>query len=456
LGLKIFNFSLDFHYLLPYLSHYGTSHIYPVENSVKALPKRSKAETLISTTNIISKESFFERVSDRFRSLWRRDLFRISFVIIILICASATFMLIVEQDSGMFDPDSDQNILVRMISSAYYSVVSLTTTGYGDMAPRTPAGRIYAIFFLLISVITISIFTATIASVLVERRLKEGRGLGDFSEHRGHFIICGWKRNMASILADIMTYNDNLKSKDLVMIANIDPELVEIIRQQNPKLADLNHLRGDYFNEAMLTRANVAKARQVFILADESVDASPSEIDSKTLMTALTINAITRNVRMCAELLDLKFERYLRNAHVDEIIYSNEYHRLILANASDTIGLSKVINDLLDKKTEARIRTIPILSEFVGKPFYDVRVYYNERYDANCIGLIENVGSYWQYKHEAIRDAQKTPDISQLINSLHAVKTMENNYANLHPDDDYIIPKNSYAILIMRMKKATG
>jgi voltage-gated potassium channel len=366
-------------------------------------------------------------------------------------------MLIFEKDSGMFNPDSDKNILIRMISSAYYSVVSLTTTGYGDMTPKTPAGRIYAIFFLLISVITISIFTATIASVLVERRLKEGRGLGDFSEHRGHFIICGWKRNMASILADIMMYNDNLKAKDLVMIANIDPELVEIIRQQNPKLADLNHLRGDYFNEAMLMRANVAKARQVFILADESVNASPSEIDSKTLMTALTINAITRNVRMCAELLDMKFERYLLNAHVDEIIYSNEYHRLILANASDTIGLSKVINDLLDEKTEARIRTIPVPLEFVGKSFYDIRIYYNERYDANCIGLIENVGSYWQYKQEAIKDAQKTPDISQLINSLHAVKTMENNHANLHPDDDYIIPKNAYAVLIMRMhKKSTG
>jgi voltage-gated potassium channel len=423
---------------------------------VKALPKRSKAETLISTTTI-SKASLFERVSDRFRSLWRRDLFRISFVIIMLIGASATFMIIFEKDSGMFNPDSDKNILIRMISSAYYAVVSLTTTGYGDMTPKTPAGRIYAIFFLLISVITISIFTATIASVLVERRLKEGRGLGDFSKHRGHFIICGWKRNMASILADIMMYNDNLKAKDLVMIANIDPELVEIIRQQNPKLADLNHLRGDYFNEAMLMRANVAKARQVFILADESVNASPSEIDSKTLMTALTINAITRNVRMCAELLDMKFERYLLNAHVDEIIYSNEYHRLILANASDTIGLSKVINDLLDEKTEARIRTIPVPLEFVGKSFYDIRIYYNERYDANCIGLIENVGSYWQYKQEAIKDAQKTPDISQLINSLHAVKTMENNHANLHPDDDYIIPKNAYAVLIMRMhKKSTG
>ena len=423
---------------------------------MKALAKRKKTETLISS-GTISEESLFVRLSDRLRSLWRMDLFRICFVIIFLICTSATFMLFFEKDSGMFNPDADKNILTRVISSAYYAVVSLTTTGYGDVTPKTPAGRVYTIFFLLISVITISIFTATIASVLVERRLKEGRGLGDLSELRGHFIICGWKRDMASILADIMMYNDHFKSKNLVMIANVDPDLVELIRQQNPDLANLNHLRGDYFNEMMLTRANVAKARQVFILADESVGASPSEIDSKTVMTALTINAIARNVRICAELLDLKFERYLQNAHVDEIIYSNEYHRLILANASDTIGLSKVINDLLDKKTAARIRTIPIPSEFVGKPFYDVRVYYNDRYDANCIGLIENVGSYWKYKKEAIRDAQKTPDISELINNLHAVKTMENNYANIHPDDEYVIPKNSYAVLIMRThKKATS
>jgi voltage-gated potassium channel len=365
-------------------------------------------------------------------------------------------MLYFEKDSGMFSPDTDRNILIRMISSAYYAVVSLTTTGYGDITPRTPAGRVYTIFFLLISVITISIFTATIASVLVERRLKEGRGLGDLSQLRGHFIICGWKRDMADILTDIMIFNDHFKSKNIVIIANVDPDLVEIIRQQNPELADLKHLRGDYFNEAMLLRANVARARQVFILADDSVGASPSETDSKTVMTALTISEIARNVRICAELLDLKFERYLRNAHVDEIIYSNEYHRLILANASDTIGLSKVINDLLDKRSEARIRTVPIPSECVGKPFCDIKAYYGNRFDANCIGLIENVGSYWKYKKDAIRDAQKTPDISELINSLHAVKTMENNYANIHPRDDYIVPKNCYAVLIMRIHRETA
>ena len=66
---------------------------------------------------------------------------------------------------------------------------------------------------------------------------------------------------------------------------------------------------------------------------------------------------------------------------------------------------------------------------------------------------MENVGSFLERKNEAVREAQKTADIKKLIENLKEAKTMENNRPNINPDDDYIIPKNSVAIVIGKERK---
>ncbi len=53
----------------------------------------------------------------------------------------------------------------------WWSAVTMTTVGYGDKAPVTPAGRAVAVIWMFASIITISGFTAAIASALTVERL---------------------------------------------------------------------------------------------------------------------------------------------------------------------------------------------------------------------------------------------------------------------------------------------
>ena len=55
----------------------------------------------------------------------------------------------------------------------WFSAVTMTTTGYGDMAPRTWAGRIVGLVWMFTALIITSTFTGTIASSLTAERLEQ-------------------------------------------------------------------------------------------------------------------------------------------------------------------------------------------------------------------------------------------------------------------------------------------
>lgn len=52
------------------------------------------------------------------------------------------------------------------LNSYYYSVVTLTTVGYGDFTPTTPFGKIFATFYIFTGIGII----ATFAQTVIKRR----------------------------------------------------------------------------------------------------------------------------------------------------------------------------------------------------------------------------------------------------------------------------------------------
>ncbi|MCX8172780.1 MAG: potassium channel family protein, partial [Archaeoglobaceae archaeon] len=63
---------------------------------------------------------------------------------------------------------SEQNL--DFFDCLYWAVITITTVGYGDIVPKSVIGKLTAMIIVFIGVAVISLFTASILSVMIERK----------------------------------------------------------------------------------------------------------------------------------------------------------------------------------------------------------------------------------------------------------------------------------------------
>lgn len=113
---------------------------------------------------------------------------------------SGPFLLVVGMLAGllmsagavvwMFERHSNAEMFDRAAgpglgNAFWWAAVTMTTVGYGDMAPKTVGGRLVALVWMFASIIVISSFTASItASLTLEELSGKVRGLADLPNVR--------------------------------------------------------------------------------------------------------------------------------------------------------------------------------------------------------------------------------------------------------------------------------
>ena len=330
----------------------------------------------------------------------------------------------------------------------WWAVVTFSTGGYGDKSPVTIPGQTITMLAIFGSMALVSLLSGTFASVFVESNTRARRGLMDFPKLNKHIVICGWKNSMSDIIKDILLLSDEIQAENIVIISNIDTERIEALKE-TPELKKVKYIRGDYFSEDTLKRANIKKASKAIVLADTFESSGASEADSKTVMTVITIKAIVKDIYVCAELIDKKYEPYLKNSLCDEILFPRNLNRQLLSGTTLTNGLANILNLLISNvESNTRLNTVDIPKKLIGLTFAEYKEKADNLDEKIVLGFLENTGSPNKVKMEALREAQKTPDISKLVTNLQQVKGLEINRPVFIPPEDYIIVKHSRAIVI--------
>ena len=66
-----------------------------------------------------------------------------------------------------------------IIDSLYFTVVMLTSAGYGDISPTTPSGKIFTALFALVGIILLGMVLGVVGSSLVEEQVVQSQKVQD-------------------------------------------------------------------------------------------------------------------------------------------------------------------------------------------------------------------------------------------------------------------------------------
>lgn len=96
-----------------------------------------------------------------FRDVWQDDRVRGLLLFAFSMIGFATITFWVVEDWTLLD-------------AAFFSVVTISTVGYGELVPQTVLGKLFAMFYILVGLGVFVAAASSIANALIRRR-EEGR-----------------------------------------------------------------------------------------------------------------------------------------------------------------------------------------------------------------------------------------------------------------------------------------
>lgn len=215
----------------------------------------------------------------------------------------------------------------------YFTVVSLTTVGYGDITPVTDEARlINAVLLTPIRVFLWALFLGTAYELtLLRLRFQEDRQMKDLRERlKDHVIVCGYGVKGRAIVDELIAHG---QPKDQIVAIDTSEEAVTAAARDG-----LVALRGDASRESLLKAAAVEKAAAVM--------AAPNRDDACVLM-CLTVRSLAPSVQLIASAREEENVKLLYGAGADMVVTPSVSGGRLMAAAVRQRAVPHVLEDIL-------------------------------------------------------------------------------------------------------------
>lgn len=311
--------------------------------------------------------TIYKAIREFLALVYRENLHRILAVAVSVLLGGSALLILFEKN-------------IRFSDALWWSVVTMTTVGYGDISPATLGGRIVAIVVMLTGIGLLGILTATIAGLFIENRFLEKKGMKETSVSN-HFIICGWNFRGATIISE-MRADPKCAGIPIVILADI---------QDKPDQRENVFFIAGQVNDESLSRARADKASAAIILADDRLDSYAR--DAKTILNTMMLKNHSPALYTCVELMDPANMEACKVAKADEIIVVGELATNLLVQAALDHGITRLVSELVSNRYGHDLYKIALPSYLVGKTFFEALCSLKEKQNIICIGVEDKSGA---------------------------------------------------------------
>jgi voltage-gated potassium channel len=221
---------------------------------------------------------------------------------------------------------------LTLLDCFYYAVVSLSTTGYGDITPVTPDARLVNILIITPTrVLFLIILVGTTLEILTDQYRNSLRVSRWRRKLKDHVIVCGYgTKGRAAVGALLESGYD--KSR-IVIVENNETALRQAAAN------GLVAIEGNATRSSVLNQAGVKNSKSVIIATDS---------DEASVLITLTVRQLTAGqVRIIAAVREQENAALLKQSGAHHVIVSSSTAGRLLGLTTTTPPLIDVVEDLL-------------------------------------------------------------------------------------------------------------
>ena len=239
---------------------------------------------------------------------------------------------------------------LTFIDALYYSAVTLSTTGYGDITPVTQTARLINIFLITPArVAFLMLLVGTTLSVLTEDSRKTLQIQQWRNSVRNHTIVIGYGTKGRSAIDALIAGGAAPSS---IVVIDPDPAALTVAEKRG-----LITVHGNGTKSDVLRVAAVSRARSVIV--------APSSDDTAVLIT-LSVREMAPSAMIVASVREGENQHLLMQSGADSVVVSSETAGRLLGIATVTPPVVEMMEDLLSPDEGFAVAERQIADDEVG------------------------------------------------------------------------------------------
>ena len=260
-------------------------------------------------------------------------------------------VLIVYLDRDGYRDHPDPTHRVDLVDAIYYTTVTLSTTGYGDITPYTDEAKLINAF--VVTPLRVA-FLVLLIGTTIEVLASQGRDM---------FRVARWRKHMDDHVVVIGYGTKGRSAVDTLVSNGVAKESIVVVDPSQNALGDahadgLAVVTGDATRREVLRRAGVQRARQVIITTDR---------DDSTVLCTLNVRQINPDAYIVAAVREQNNVPLIRQSGANAVITSSDAVGRLLGLSTLSPSLGMVMEDLLTYGEGLEVAERELLVPEVGR-----------------------------------------------------------------------------------------
>ena len=239
----------------------------------------------------------------------------------------------------------------------YFTMISITTTGFGDIAPITDRARmIEAIIVTPIRFAVFFIFVGTAYNFIIKRSWEKFRMARIQEQLSNHIVVLGYGVSGSEAIAELID-----RGTDPHCIVVVDPSNE---RLEHAESLGCNVLAGDASRDEVLKAVRIDRAQNILVSAGR---------DDTSILIVLTVRHLAPNTPISVVVRADDNEFLAKQAGANNVINPVRFTGLLLAGSAKGPHIADYLHDLASVSGRVQLVEREVEADECGRPITNLK-----------------------------------------------------------------------------------